>query len=153
MQRWPVFDDWRNGLIELGYHVRVLKLDAHTFGVPRHRRRLFVICDNQCEPGVPRPYCKTDAVAASILRDGGVEGTAWPFRPLQSEKRAEATLERARRAIKELGDEQAFLVVYYGSDGASGWQPLDRPLRTVTIRERLMSSPSRYTIMNSAGYA
>jgi DNA (cytosine-5)-methyltransferase 1 len=26
--------------------------------------------------------------------------------------------------------------VYYGSDGAGGWQPLDRPLRTITTLDR-----------------
>jgi len=29
-----------------------------------------------------------------------------------------------------------FLVVYYGSDGAGGWQSLDRPLRTLTTLDR-----------------
>jgi DNA (cytosine-5)-methyltransferase 1 len=29
-----------------------------------------------------------------------------------------------------------FLVVYYGSDGAGGWQRLDRPLRTLTTLDR-----------------
>lgn len=27
-------------------------------------------------------------------------------------------------------------MVYYGSDGSGGWQPLDRPLRTVTTIDR-----------------
>lgn len=29
-----------------------------------------------------------------------------------------------------------FLIVYYGSDGSGGWQPLDRPLRTLTTLDR-----------------
>lgn len=29
-----------------------------------------------------------------------------------------------------------FLIVYYGSDGAGGWQALDRPLRTLTTLDR-----------------
>ena len=102
-------------------------LDAHSFGVPQHRRRLFVICDSQREPAMPRPYRKAGATAASVLRPRDGEGTPWPFRPLDSGRRATATLERARRAIQELGDREAFLLVYYGSDGAGGWQLLDRP--------------------------
>jgi DNA (cytosine-5)-methyltransferase 1 len=35
-----------------------------------------------------------------------------------------------------LGEDEPFLIVYYGSDGAGGWQPLDRPLRTVTTLDR-----------------
>lgn len=29
-----------------------------------------------------------------------------------------------------------FLIVYYGSDGSGGWQPLDRPIRTLTTLDR-----------------
>ena len=38
--------------------------------------------------------------------------------------------------MAELGEGKPFLIVYYGSDGNGGWQPLDRPLRTVTTLDR-----------------
>jgi DNA (cytosine-5)-methyltransferase 1 len=47
-----------------------------------------------------------------------------------------ATIERAERAIAVLGKGKPFLIVYYGSDGAGGWQSLDRPLRTLTTLDR-----------------
>jgi DNA (cytosine-5)-methyltransferase 1 len=50
--------------------------------------------------------------------------------------RASATLERANRGFEELGKSASFLLVYYGSDGPGGWQPLDRPLRTITTHDR-----------------
>ncbi|WP_223201951.1 hypothetical protein, partial [Streptococcus pneumoniae] len=56
--------------------------------------------------------------------------------PLFTRDRAKGTLERAERAIKELGPNEPFLLVYYGSDKAGGWQSLDRPLRTVTTLDR-----------------
>jgi len=43
-----------------------------------------------------------------------------------------ATLERADRAIKVVGEKKAFLLVYYGSDAAGGWQRINVPLRTLT---------------------
>jgi DNA (cytosine-5)-methyltransferase 1 len=45
-------------------------------------------------------------------------------------------LARARRAVAALGEEMPFILVYYGSDGSGGWQPLTRPLRTVTTIDR-----------------
>jgi DNA (cytosine-5)-methyltransferase 1 len=45
-------------------------------------------------------------------------------------------LERAERAIAALGKGVPFLIVYYSSDGAGGWQSLDRPLRTLTTLDR-----------------
>lgn len=40
-----------------------------------------------------------------------------------------------------------FLIVYYGSDAAGGWQALDRPIRTVTTLDRfgLVSGTGRDT--------
>lgn len=109
MQWWPSFGDWHASLMELGYHTRVLTLDAHHFGVPQRRRRLFVIADNRREPGMPRLYHRPDADAASILLMGNDECGLWPLRPLKSEGRAKATLARARRAIQAVGDKQPFL--------------------------------------------
>jgi DNA (cytosine-5)-methyltransferase 1 len=38
--------------------------------------------------------------------------------------------------MADLGEGKPFLIVYYGSDGSGGWQPLDRPLRTITTLDR-----------------
>jgi DNA (cytosine-5)-methyltransferase 1 len=45
-------------------------------------------------------------------------------------------MERANRAFKELGRKEPFLLVYYGSDAAGGWQRLNVPLRTITTIDR-----------------
>ena len=55
---------------------------------------------------------------------------------LYSPSRARATIERAKRGICALGKGITFIIVYYGSDYAGGWQSLDSPLRTVTTLDR-----------------
>lgn len=60
----------------------------------------------------------------------------WPAGPLRREGRAVETLARAGRAIAELGEGVPFLIVYYSTDGGSGWQKLDRPIRTLTTLDR-----------------
>ena len=60
----------------------------------------------------------------------------WKTSPLFKPGRAQATLERAKAAIKALGKGIEFLIVYYGSDKGGGWQTLDRPLRTLTTLDR-----------------
>jgi DNA (cytosine-5)-methyltransferase 1 len=47
--------------------------------------------------------------------------------------RVKAVPRLCRRLIE---DDGPFLIVYYGSDGAGGWQSLDRPLRTLTTLDR-----------------
>jgi DNA (cytosine-5)-methyltransferase 1 len=49
---------------------------------------------------------------------------------------ARPTWTRAHRAMRALGPDEQFLLVYYGTDGAGGWQTLDRPLRTITTLDR-----------------
>jgi DNA (cytosine-5)-methyltransferase 1 len=60
----------------------------------------------------------------------------FPYTALYKKGRAKPTLIRARRAMKALGNAKPFLIVYYGSDGAGGWQRIDKPLRTVTTVDR-----------------
>jgi DNA (cytosine-5)-methyltransferase 1 len=60
----------------------------------------------------------------------------WAASDLYSDRRAEATLDRAEAGIRELGEGEDFLVVYYGSDRGGGWQRLARPLRTLATLDR-----------------
>lgn len=136
MQRWKSFSTWLGALRGLGYFTTVAKLDAVDFGTPQTRRRLFVICDQCAEPSSPKPRPSRQLAAASILRETDQSGKEWCFSKLEHPRRATATLHRAQTAFKHVGRRTPFLLVYYGTDGAGGWQPLDRPLRTITTLDR-----------------
>lgn len=132
MERWdgyqPLLDELRKY-----YFLRVQKLNAVDFGVPQTRRRLFIMCDRDRIPPEVIPLdAEEEQTARSIVDlDGG-----WPSKPLRNGKRAESTIKRADRGIEAIGTGKPFLVVYYGSDGSGGWQPLSKPLRTVTTLDR-----------------
>jgi DNA (cytosine-5)-methyltransferase 1 len=142
--RWIVLEnvvqllDWRGykpvirDLRDLGYKILPQVLDASLFGVPQTRRRLFVLCDRDGEPQQVKSRHRRLRPASDAIRLHG----PWLSKPLYVDNRAEATLERAERAISALGKRIPFLIVYYGSDGAGGWQTLDRPLRTLTTLDR-----------------
>lgn len=132
MRSWHGYDPLIDELRELGYHVLPQVLNAVDFGVPQTRRRLFLLCDRQRMPDeIPIPT-GTKFSAASLLDPLGT----WPVRPLYAPKRAAGTIARAERAMVALGRGVPFLIVYYGTDGSGGWQPLDRPLRTLTTLDR-----------------
>jgi len=133
MRPWSRYPDLLQTLRDEGYRVAEHVLNAADYGVPQKRRRLFLLCDREAEPpsqiskkrGLKRP-------AASILDKPGT----WNRSPLDNGRRAAATLERAERGFAALGRDVPFLIVYYGSDGAGGWQPLTVPLRTITTLDR-----------------
>lgn len=133
MRQWHGYDPLIRELGGLGYHVRPEVLDASEFGVPQTRRRLFLLCDRERMPAsVARLTKRKVCNAKHVIQIDG----PWQSRPLYTERRAKDTIARAERAIDALGEGESFLIVYYGSDGSGGWQPLDRPLRTLTTLDR-----------------
>ena len=132
MRAWSRYEELLSAL-RVHYHVLPQVLDAANFGVPQSRRRLFIVCDANHEPPDLTTIRPSGHAPASDIIDP--RGT-WTAGPLRSAARAAGTLARADRAIATLGEGEPFLIVYYGTDGGGGWQPLDRPLRTMTTLDR-----------------
>ena len=134
MRPWSRYDELKRALHALGYRLEEHVLDSADFGVAQRRQRLFLVGDNKRHPDQPvlRTHFGRWKSAASILDPVGV----WKTSPLFKAGRASATLERAERGFRALGEKASFLLVYYGSDGGGGWQPLSRPLRTITTLDR-----------------
>jgi len=131
-RHWSGYSDLIRGLEGLGYHYETLILDATNFGVPQSRKRLFVVGDRAGKPRLPTKGPATSLTARDILFDN----PTWKEGPLYTPTRSPNTLARAQAGIDALGKGVDFLVVYYGSDKAGGWQALDRPLRTLTTLDR-----------------
>jgi DNA (cytosine-5)-methyltransferase 1 len=132
MRPWSRYSELIQELKDLGYHVHEQVIDAANFGVAQSRRRLFVICDKAKQPVAVQVPLTQRRVVSQILDPDD----KWPTTPLFRKGRAPDTKARARRAMSSLGMEDSFLIVYYGTDGAGGWQALDRPLRTITTIDR-----------------
>lgn len=133
MRPWSRYEELLDGLKKLKYKVSQQVLDSSDFGVPQKRRRLFVVCDKEGEPSEVMPPQKL--VRRNVRDILDADGT-WATTPLFRPGRAPDTAARAQRAMAELGKNQPFLVVYYGTDGCGGWQSIDRPLRTITTVDR-----------------
>jgi len=132
MRNWAGYREFMVQLAKLGYRVSAQTLVATDFGVPQKRKRLFLLCDRQQYPPVITGNRDGLLCAQNIIEQNG----RYSFSPLRTARRARATIERAGRAIAALGSHEPFLLVYYGSDHAGGWQRLDEPLRTITTLDR-----------------
>lgn len=132
MRNWARYKEFISEIEALGYYTRTELLNSADFGVAQARKRLFILCDREKKPEsiiLPRRKRRT---AGDIIDGNGT----YEYSPLRTKGRAKATLERANRAIKEVGKKSRFLIVYYGSDAAGGWQRLNVPLRTITTLDR-----------------
>jgi DNA (cytosine-5)-methyltransferase 1 len=132
MKSWARYEEFIETIEGLGYKTHTQALNAADFGVPQARRRLFILGDLKQKPS-PVKIPRRKRRSASDIIDGN--GT-YQYSPLRTERRAAGTLARAERAIAEVGNKSAFLIVYYGTDQAGGWQRLDTPLRTITTLDR-----------------
>jgi DNA (cytosine-5)-methyltransferase 1 len=132
MRPWARYEELKDQLSALGYKLREQVLDASDFGVPQKRKRLFIMADREAEPTPVTTPRRKHRTVKDVLDGSG----SWPTTPLYQPGRAAGTLERAERAMEELGEKKSFLLVYYGTDGCGGWQRLDRPLRTITTVDR-----------------
>lgn len=145
MKKWEKYDQLLYSLREeLGYHITETTLKASLFGVPQSRRRLFISCDRDVTPPRNIPISTSPQILAKDIID---HNSNYNYSTLKTDRRAKATLERAERAFSHIGYEKPFLLVYYGSDAAGGWQSLDRPLRTVTTLDRFA-----YVIPSNEGH-
>lgn len=146
MKTWGRYQELIDMLKALGYQMREEVVNAADFGAPQARVRLFLIGGLNMPPPSIRPAPDTPRKTVRDILDP--EGT-WPETPLFVEGRAENTAARARHAIKTLGANAEFLLVYYGSGGEKSWQTLDQPLRTVTTIDRfalVRKSSNRYVM-------
>jgi len=133
MRNWSRYNELLELLEnDLGYHVRRQVINAADHGAPQSRKRLFLICDRESLPDEIAPLSSSSLPASSILDSV----SAWTSKPLYTPSRARNTLLRAERGMQALPPFEDFLIVYYGSDAAGGWQKLDRPLRTLTTLDR-----------------
>ncbi len=133
MRGWHGYEALISQMEDLGYNTDVYVLDASRHGVAQTRKRVFIVGDLKAAPPLHirmQPGRPPSAKGILACR------TKYASRPLYSPGRATATIARAERGMEALGKGTPFLIVYYGSDGAGGWQSLDRPLRTITTLDR-----------------
>lgn len=137
MKNWDGYNPLLEGMRNLGYGIRIENIDATEFGVPQTRRRLFLLCEKGRIPAsLPRPEISSPSAWQILDYDRATGTDKWPSTLLDNGRRALPTLARFQRGVEALGKRVPFLIVYYGSDGSGGWQPLDRPLRTITTLDR-----------------
>ena len=126
---WQLFPAWEQAMQALGYQMTHETLDAADFGVPQHRARMFLV-GTRDGLGFEIPKGSAEHVPASSV----IEWESGSWGPVKTKRRAKATLARWERGRAEQGDR--FVMPYYGNGSGLTGRSLERPLGTVTTRDR-----------------
>lgn len=120
---WSLYPSWCDAMKRLGYSLSATVMNAADHGVPQDRRRLFIIAVRGKRALWVEPPKREHIPASKIITSGAF--TPWRTKCTNTVARVEA-------GRRQHGDR--FLVCYYGT--ARGGRSLDRPLGTVTTRDR-----------------
>lgn len=127
---WNEYPEWRGALEALGYHLTEQVLDAAEFGVPQSRARLFVVGSKR------RPIAIESPGLAPVPASSVIDFASGSWSQVDKPGRAAATLARIAAGRREFGTSTPFLAPFYGSGSGLMGRSLDRPLGTVTTRDR-----------------
>lgn len=127
--RWALFPAWQQAMETLGYALEQHVIDSADHGVPQHRVRLFIVATRGAAP-VKLRLPKREHVP---LR-GCIDWDQHNWSLVEKPGRSPATVARARAGREQCGDR--FVMPYYGSGSGKTGRSIDRPLGTVTTRDR-----------------
>lgn len=126
LREWLLYPQWRESLERLGYSLEEYVFDAANFGVPQNRVRMFVVGSQDKVPIIKEPKKKHKPIS------GVLDFNAGRWSPVKGH--CEKTLRRVANGRERFGD--CFVMPYYGSGSGETGRSIDRPLGTVTTRDR-----------------
>ena len=127
--RWNLYPAWEMAMRSLGYSVAPHIIDAADYGAPQHRVRLFLILAQSEHPlhlQIPR--------GQHIPASSFVDFDSGKWSQIHKPGRSQATIERVDAGRRKFGDR--FIMPYYGSGSGKTGRSLDRPIGTITTRDR-----------------
>lgn len=128
MLKWALYPVWALAMRTLGYTIAAHKVDAADYGVPQNRVRLIVVGTRSKAPFVLKPRKRAHYPIAPFI---DWDSSAW--------RKIDRTLAAATRARIKAGRARfgnRFLIPYYGSGSGLTGRSVDRPVGTITTRDR-----------------
>ncbi len=127
--KWILYPAWAMAMEALGYVLSPHIVDAADHGVPQNRKRVFIVATQSKYP-IKLKLPRRDHVAVNdFIR---WDTSKWSL--IDKPGRSKNTLQRVARGRATFGDR--FVMPYYGSGSGLTGRSVDRPLGTVTTRDR-----------------
>ena len=126
---WQLYRTWELAMQALGYSVAPHVIDAANHGAPQNRVRMFLVLAKAKAP-LMLQLQHQHLIPARTFVD--FEQGDWSL--VEKPGRAKATLERVAAGRRQFGER--FIMPYYGSGSGTTGRSLDRPIGTITTRDR-----------------
>lgn len=126
---WELYPAWAKAMEALGYKLSPHIIDAADHGVPQHRERLFIVATRSTAP-LRLKLERCEHVSASTF----IDFNAGTWSAIDKPGRSPRTL--ARVAAGRAAHGHRFLAPYYGSGSGATGRCLQRPIGTITTKDR-----------------
>lgn len=126
---WQLYRPWELAMQALGYSIAPHVIDAADHGAPQNRVRMFLVLAKAKAPLMLQLQHQQHIPARSFV---DFECAGWS--PVEKPGRAQATLDRVAAGRRQFGER--FIMPYYKSGSGLTGRSLDRPIGTITTRDR-----------------
>lgn len=126
---WLLYPSWVDALRRLGFAVSPHIVDAADHGVPQHRERVLLALTRSKAPIQLKLPRRPHVPVREIIR---WDHAGWS--PIHRPGRSLATLRRIENGRRQFGER--FVMPYYGSGSGLTGRSLDRPVGTITTKNR-----------------
>ncbi|KRW62362.1 DNA cytosine methyltransferase [Pseudomonas sp. TTU2014-080ASC] len=127
---WQLYHPWEAAMNALGYSVAPHIIDAADHGAPQNRVRMFLVLAKSKAPLMLRLQTQPHIPASTFIDLSN--SNKWS--PIEKPGRSAATLRRIASGRRQFGDR--FIMPYYGSGSGLTGRSLNRPIGTITTRDR-----------------
>ncbi len=127
---WELYGPWLQCWEKMGYSVSPHIIDAADHGVPQHRIRLFLVITKSKAPLVLDLSQRQWTPMSEVI-----DMDAGKWSPIRKPGRSKKTLARIFRGRRDL-NQGRFLIPYYGSGSGLTGRDINRPIGTLTTRDR-----------------
>jgi DNA (cytosine-5)-methyltransferase 1 len=126
--KWVLYPAWCAALTALGYTLSPHIVDAANYGVPQNRERVVIIGTKS-----RHPFKLRARRGEQLSIEPFIEWSRGEWRRIDKTLSA-STLSRIKNGRRDFGDR--FVMPYYGSGSGLTGRSVDRPIGTITTRDR-----------------
>lgn len=126
---WQLYRPWKLAMNALGYSIAPHIIDSADYGAPQHRVRMFLVMAKSKQPlhlQIP--------VGQHIPARSFIDFNSGKWSAIDKPGRSAATIARVKAGRERFGSR--FVMPYYGSGSGLTGRSLDRPIGTITTRDR-----------------